>query len=190
MKNINDIQQIITGCLKKDPRFQRVLVEQYSGLLYGICLRYLRDKEEARDGLQEGLMRIFENLDKFDSRKGKFESWMSTITIHHCLNKLKRKKLLLISEKDDLATQASYEIETDILSTYGLEQIAKFVTELPEIYGTVFNLAAIDGYSHLEISQLLGISERASRTRLSRAKNKLKDRISRLKKAESWVDTI
>ena len=185
-----DIQQIITGCIKKERQFQRVLVDKYSGLLYAICCRYLQGTDEANDGLQEILIRIFQNLDSFDQSKGSFEGWATTIAIRHCLTKLRKKNLKILSTEDKLVNQASYEIETDILSNYDLIHITKFVADLPETYRSVFNLAAIDGYSHKEVSQLLGISEATSRTRLNRAKNILKDRISRLTKTESWVDTI
>ena len=159
-------------------------------MLYAICSRYLRTTEAAKDGLQEILIRIFKNLDKYDASKGSFENWATTIAIRHCITKLKKKKLTLISDEDQLATQASYEIETDILSNYDLIQITKFVADLPELYRSVFNLSAIDGYSHNEIGQLLNISVATSRTRLNRAKSILKERISKLNKTESWVDTI
>ena len=190
MKRRYDIQKILTGCLNEEPRFQRALVDQYSGLLYAICCRYLRQKEEARDILQESLLRIFQNLDKYDKAKGSFEAWTTTVVIRLCLNKLSKKKLDLVSDEEILSRQASYEIESDILSNYDMEQLTKFVTELPESYRVVFNLSAIDGYAHKEIAKLIGITEVASRTRLNRAKNILKDRITRLIKTESWVDTI
>ena len=116
--------------------------------------------------------------------------WATTVVIRLCLNKLSRKKLDLVSDEEMLSRQASYEIESDILSNYDMEQLTKFVTELPESYRVVFNLSAIDGYAHKEIAKLIGITEVASRTRLNRAKNILKDRITRLIKTESWVDTI
>lgn len=190
MNKKQNIQEIIAACLNKDPQYQRALVDKYSGLLYAVCCRYLKGFDEAQDALQEVFMLIFQNLNKLDFDKGSFEGWATTIAIRHCLTKLKKKKLLIVSSEDKLANQASYEIETDILSNYDLRQIIKFVGELPALYRTVFNLAAIDGYSHKEVSQLLGISVATSRTRLNRAKSILKERISKLNKTESWVDTI
>ena len=77
-----DIQQIITGCIKKERQFQRVLVDKYSGLLYAICCRYLQGTDEAKDGLQEILIRIFQNLDSFDQSKGSFEGWATTCLLY------------------------------------------------------------------------------------------------------------
>jgi len=184
-----NIQEIITGCLKEQPKYQRVLVEKYSGLLYSICLRYMKDQGFANDCLQESLMRIFQNLDKYSFKKGSFEAWITTITIRHCLSKLSKKKLTIIST-DEIQANSNHTLETDFLDAFETELLMDMIADLPDGYRSVFNLAAIDGYSHKEISELLGIQIVASRTRLNRAKKILREKVLLLKKNESWVNTI
>jgi len=185
-----NILDIVKGCLDKQPRYQRALVDQYSGLLYVICNRYLKDGEAAKDALQDSLVKTFQNLSKYDSSKGNFGAWISTVTIRVCLSKMRKKKLNVVSFEEVLPNQAGYSIESDILDKYDTETLVKLIEELPEGYRTVFNLAAIDGYSHREIGELLDIKESTSRARLNRAKNMLKLKVSTLKNRELWVNTI
>lgn len=185
-----NIQEILIGCNKQQPKYQRALVDQYSGLLYAICYRYLKDPEYAKDSLQESLMRIFQNLDKYDPAKGRFESWITTVTIRHCLSKLNKKKLAMVSTDDLMHANAAYDIEDDIIGRYDAEMLVNLIAELPDSYRTVFNLSAIDGYSHKEIGDMLGIKVVASRTRLNRAKRMLKEKVLTLINSESWVNTI
>lgn len=190
MNNNNyDIQEIIKGCLRSEPLYQRALVDQYSGLLYVICHRYLGDAESAKDTMQDSLIRIFQNLNKYKESKGTFESWISTIAIRLCLTKLKRKKLILVP-LDHKDADTSYDIEEDILANYDIDFLVKMIADLPDIYKAVFNLVAIDGYSHKEVSQLLDMPLGTSRARLNRAKKILKDKVLIIQKNESWVNTI
>jgi len=189
LKKTYNIQDIIKGCLRSKPVYQRALVDQYSGLLFVICQRYLGNAESAKDALQDSLIRIFQNLDKYQESKGAFESWISTITIRQCLTKMSKKKLSLVP-LDHPASDASYDIEADILSNYDIDFLVDMISDLPEIYKSVFNLVAIDGYSHKEVSELLGIPLGTSRARLNRAKKILKDKVLTIQKNESWVNTI
>ena len=189
MKHNYNIQEIISGCLRSEPLYQRALVDQYSGLLYVICKRYLGDTESAKDIMQDSLIRIFQNLNKYQDSKGAFESWISTITIRQCLTKLKKKKLNMVP-LDHKDADTSYDIEEDILSNYDIDFLVNMIAELPDIYKAVFNLIAIDGYSHKEVSDLLGITLGTSRARLNRAKKILKDKVLIIQKNESWVNTI
>ena len=189
MNNNYTIQEIIKGCLQAKPLYQRALVDQYSGLLYVICQRYLGDTPAARDGLQDSLIKIFKNLDKYQESKGAFESWISTITIRQCLTKLRKRKLELVP-LDHPHSDASYDIEADILANYDIDFLIEMINDLPDIYKSVFNLVAIDGYAHKEASELLDIPVGTSRARLNRAKKILKDRVLTIQKNESWVNTI
>ena len=182
--------EIIEGCKHKDALCQRALVDTYSGLIYVTCNRYLKNQESAKDMMQESLLRIFRNLDKYDSTKGTFSSWISTITIRLCLTALRNNSISLIALEDVNPTELSYTIESHILDKYDNETLIKLITELPDTYRTVFNLAAIDGYSHREIAQLLDIKITTSRARLSRAKNILKTKVNALQNKELWVNTI
>ncbi len=190
MKSKFNIQKVISGCLKHDPKSQKLLVEQYSGMLYVICYRYLKNVEDARDNLQECLMRIFRYLEKFDRDKASFETWITTITIRHCLGKLAKKRLDVLPIDDLTGGAMSHYVDADILDGFDHEYLIDLIAELPENYRTVFNLAAIDGYSHKEIGELLGISVGSSRVTLNRAKSILKERVLKLKESELWVNTI
>jgi len=184
------ILELIKGCKKQQPQWQRALVDQFSGLLFVICNRYIKDKEYAKDALQETLVKIFQNLQKFDSSKGTFNTWISTIAIRTCLTKMRKGKLTVVQFEDVIPDDMSYNIESDILDGYDAELFIQFINELPDGYRAVFNLAAIDGYSHKEIAELLEIKVSTSRARLNRAKNILKKKVNALKNKELWVNTI
>lgn len=186
---VHSIQEIISGCLKGKPKFQKALVKQHSGFLYAICCRYINDAEFARDALQETLMLIFKNLDKYQESKGAFEPWITTIAISHCLNKLKKKNLTIVPLEMESKVEQSYDGEKEILDRMDLVHIIELISELPLKYRVVFNLAAIDGYSHAEIAELLSISEVNSRVNLNRAKSILRKRLLKLQKNEKWVIT-
>ncbi len=190
MQSIDNIQEIIQGCLKKQSRYERALVNKFSGLLYAICKRYMRETEYAKDLLQESLMRIFKNLDKYNAELGSFESWITTITIRQCLTKLNKRKLAVLDIDSFQSSEASVGMDTELLDNHDTKILLRLIGELPDGYRLVFNMAAIDGYSHKEIADTLNINISASRSRLNRAKNILKQRVLTLQNNESWVNTI
>ncbi len=180
------IEEIIIGCRKEQTKYQRMLVDKYSDMLYAICLRYMRNPEEARDQLQESLLRILKNMDKFSAELGSIEAWMSTITIRQCLKKLDRKKVHIVQL--DHNHDQEYHAEPDVLDQFNTRVLLDLIQQLPDGYREVFNLAAIDGFSHEEIAQQMGIQVSSSRSRLSRARAMLKESIHQLKSNESWVN--
>jgi len=187
-----DIQEIIAGCLRSQSRYQRALVDRYSGLLYVICNRYLGDSFSAQDALQDSLMRIFEKLSSYDAAKGNFESWASTVTIRVCLGKLranKRSKEFKLIYHSNQET-GSADLEKEMMANINKDQLLEIVACLPGSQRTVFNLAAIDGYSHKEIAEELKITEINSRSILRRARTFLKEQIAQQNNRESWVNTI
>jgi len=184
------IQDLVAGCLAAQPSAQRELVDKYAGFLYTICHRYMRDKNFAEDMMQESLIRIFQNLDRFNKEKGSFETWITTIAIRECLRSIKKQKPELIHIDESHLNECSFDMESPLLDQIDTAIFIQFVAELPVGYRTVFNLYAVDGYNHKEISELLGITNLASRSRLNRAKNLLRKRITTLKKTESWVNSI
>lgn len=186
----NNIQETIRGCLAREPRAQRALVDRYSGMLFAICKRYVKDTDTAKDMMQDSLIRIFENLGKYDMDKGSFESWISTISIRVCLSRLRKKNIKVVSIDQAQVNHETPTIQSEALMHYDTKILIQFISELSDSYRAVFNLSAIDGYSHKEISTLLNITEIASRTKLNRAKNMLKKRVLALQKNESWVNTI
>lgn len=139
-----------------------------------MCLRYARSTQEAEDFAQEAFLRIFEKIDQFDN-KGSFEGWMKRIVVTTCLNGIRGKQL--VSEplhRDDDDDSYGMVEDASIFSDLAAEDILKCIEQLPEGYRVVFNLVVLESYSHKEVAELLNISESASRSQLSKAKNKLK----------------
>lgn len=188
MDNKYTIEEILKGCLRKQSRYQRALVDQYSGMLLVICKRYLNDNDLAKDLVQDSLMKIFKNLDKYDSKLASFESWISTITIRLCLSSLSKNKLRVINAEQGFNASRNFSVSN--LENLETEYLLKMIMELPGGYREVFNLYVIDGFSHDDIADMLNISKDLCRARLSRAKKILRKKIDRLKIEERWVNSI
>lgn len=182
----NNIQKIIQGCIQKQPKAQRMLVNQFGDLLYAICIRYIGNREKAKDALQLSLLRILNNIHLHDPKKGKLTSWMTKVAINVCLSELRKKKMNLVSIHNEVI-QISENNET-VIEKLTTDEILSVVEKLPDNYREVFNLAVIDGYSHKAIAEMLDIEEASSRSRLSRAKRMLREHLSQIKTRESWVN--
>jgi len=186
----SDIKEILVGCLKGKTKYQRALVDNYAGLLYVVCYRYLGNAPAAQDAMQESLSLIFLNLAKYKTEKGKFESWASTIAIRYCLGRLaknrSRTKTLMEVTKDPKVS----DLEKEMISSLNADHLMELVAELEEPQRSVFNMAAIDGYTHKEIAKELNLTEINCRTLLKRARRILRDKINSQIKRESWVNTI
>ncbi len=162
---------LIKACIKKDPKAEKLLWERFAPKLFGVCLRHCRTQTEAEEVLQESFIKIFDKLHQFQF-EGSFEGWLKRITVHTALTHLR------LTQKFTLESDASL-LENDILERFEpIEQLAfkdllQTIQQLPENYKVVLNLFCIDGYSHQEIAQQLGISEANSRVYLYRAKQLL-----------------
>jgi len=162
--------ELIQGCLKRDRSAQKRLYESYSSKMYGLCYRYVKDSMEAEDVLVTAFTKIFEKIDQFKS-EGSFEGWIRRIVVNEALTHLRRNRPLYL--ETDLE-QADREPDYDRLSDHlEAEDLLKMIEELPTGYRIVFNMYAIDGYSHKEIAEHLGISENTSKSQLSRARTHL-----------------
>ena len=166
---MSDIKNIIKGCLAGDRRDQELLYRRHSSKLYGVCLQYSGNDEEARDILQEGFIKIFDNLKNY-KHEGSFEGWMRRIVVNTALEKFRSRHNLF--RVDDIDTISEPEADPDNEDYSGLEAVdlLYIIRELPPKYRMVFNLYAIEGYSHKEIGSMLGISEGTSKSNLSRAR--------------------
>lgn len=150
--------------------------------MLAVCMRYAKDKDEAQDILQEGFIKMFKNMKNYRG-DGSLEGWIRRIMVHSAISRYRKAKTLVLV--DDFAEQ-----NIPVSSSYnanGLEaqELMQMVQELPKTYRSVFNMYAIEGYSHQEIGSSLGMSELLSRTTLHRARAILKDRLSRLSVRES-----
>jgi RNA polymerase sigma factor (sigma-70 family) len=166
---LSEIKKIIKGCLEGNRRDQELLYRRHSAKLYAVCLQYSGNDDEARDILQEGFIKIFENLVNY-KHEGSFEGWMRRITVNTALEKFRSKHNLY--RVDDIDTIPEPDAEPDSEDYAGLEanDLLAIIRELPPKYRMVFNLYAIEGYSHKEIAGMVNISEGTSKSNLSRAR--------------------
>jgi len=164
-----DINTIISGCLKGNKRDQELLYRSYASKLYAVCLQYSRDRDEAKDILQEGFIKVFENLHTYKS-EGTFENWIRKIVVNVALEKFRNKNILhKVEDIDKLMGTVSEPYDGDY-SDLDAEMLMNIIRDLSPQYRMVFNLYALEGYSHSEISKMLKISEGASKSNLSRAR--------------------
>ncbi len=173
-------QHILLACKKGDAKSQKLLYDLLVRKMFGVCMRFTRDYSEAEDVLQEGFLKVFQNLKYFDN-KGSFEGWVRKIMVNTSLEKFRKQNFLYpvsdISEYDEVDNIS------DTLSGMTEKELLQMVQALPPQYKTVFNLYAIEGYNHQEIAKLLGISEGTSKSNLSRARGLLQQMV---KKYMSW----
>jgi len=166
-----DSKELIRLCLLEDQEGQKLLYEQYVTPMARLCVRYIKDKDEIRDVLTEGFMKVFQQLGKFEYRGGhSLEVWIRKIMVNECLMRLRKKRAHLFIEP----SMANIEPAQSGVADADAMEILDLIQTLPEGYRTIFNLYVIDGYSHKEIAVLLGISESASRSQLTHARNRLK----------------
>lgn len=158
-------KELIEACLKGNTIAHKMLYDTYSSVLYGICLRYSKKEEEAQDILQDSFIKIFTKLDTYQYT-GSFEGWLKRIvtntSIEYYRKKINTEQVEEIGFSPYLAIDSEKGLE--------VEELLKMIQELPEGYRMVFNLYAIDGYTHGEIASKLNISEGTSKSQLSRAR--------------------
>ena len=146
--------------------------------MFPICIRYIGDRDQAADVLQDGFITLFTKLKDYKG-EGSFEGWARRVFVTTALMSLRKKDALKMSEELDAVRGMKAETVSQT-QNIGYKELMKVVTSLPPGFRTVFNMYAIEGYSHKEIGEMLGISETTSRTQLSRARiwlqNKIKER--------------
>ena len=158
---------LIRGCLEGNRRMQEELYHRFSPRMYAVCLRYAGNAEEAEDILQEGYIKIFKKLDTFRS-EGSFEGWIRRIFVNTAIEHFRRKRYLqTVSEKEENTIEGN---DISVLDKMAAKDIIALIKELSPGYRTVFNMYVVEGYTHKEIADMLGISEGTSKSQLSRAK--------------------
>ncbi len=179
---MNEID-IIKGCLKNDRMSQKALYENYYGKMLGACMRYAKDSDEAKDMLQEGFLKVFNNIQNY-SNKGSFEGWMRRVVVNACIDQIRKNKknyLIVSTTFANEQVNITEEINDDDLADKISEaEILRAVQDLTPAYRMVFNLYVIEEYTHKEIAELLDISEGTSKSNLSKAKFNLKKNLTHL----------
>ena len=170
-----DYASLIEGCRSGDRLSQKALYDALSRKMFAVCLRYMGDRDAAEDVLQDGFVTLFSKLDSF-SGAGSFEGWARKIFVNTALMSLRRKDVLRNTEEVDAAFGLSEESPTPV-QQIGYRELMKLVSELPPGFRTVFNMYVIEGYSHKEIAEALGVTEVTSRSQLQRARTLLQDKI-------------
>ena len=165
---------LINACRRQSARAQQALYEKYAPEMLALCKRYVRGDQEAEDVMIYGFMTVFAKIDRYEGR-GSFEGWMKRIMINEALGWLRRNKSMYIETDIEKADrEPDYQSVSDSLE---VQDLMKMIAGLPVGYRTVFNLYAIEGYSHKEIAAMLGINENTSKSQLSRARAWLKKKI-------------
>lgn len=158
---------LVRGCSRGERHAQQRLFDLYSPRMYGICRRYVKNTMQAEDVLVMAFTKVFERIDQFKG-EGSFEGWIRRITVNEALTALRRSRVMTV--ETDLE-HAEYEVHYESLGDHlEAEDLLKLIEQLPPGYRIVFNMYAIDGYSHKEIAEQLGISENTSKSQLSRAR--------------------
>lgn len=172
----NELKQLIDGCKKRDRQSQKLLYHKLYGFAMKICLRYANNRHEASEVLNDGFFKVFTKIEKYDS-KWPFTSWLSKIMYHASIDyyrsNLKWTQLEQLDQSHDLTHQVTVEQELHY------EELLEIIQQLPPMYRLIFNLYAIDGYSHEEIATMVGISASTSRANLFKARRKLQQMLSK-----------
>lgn len=165
---------LIEGCRRGEPAAQQELFSCFSEKMFAVCRRYISNKADAEEVLISGFVLVFTKIAQFRN-EGSFEGWMRKIMVNEALSFLRKKRsLFLYSELDGASEESEPALADSAILT---EELLGVIASLPDGYRTVFNLYAIEGYSHKEIAELLGIDESTSKSQLSRARQLLRRRL-------------
>lgn len=160
--------ELIQRCLNNEVLAQNELYRRFAGKMMGVCLRYAKNRDDAKDILQDGFVRVYINLKSFKG-DGSFEGWIKRIMINTAIKHY--HKNLKFSNNIDI--EAAYDVgfDNNVLGKMAVSELMQLVQTLPDGYRTIFNLYIIEGYQHNEIAEMLGISEGTSKSQLARARN-------------------
>jgi RNA polymerase sigma-70 factor (ECF subfamily) len=172
-------KELIEGCRQGNKACQYELFHRYAGKMLTLCRRYARHQMEAEDWLQDSFVKIFENIHRF-REEGSLEGWMKRIVVNTALKHLRK----VTFQKEELGSDGLPEpsVAPSAFSQLGEEELLKLIANLPEGYRIIFNLHAIEGFSHREIANMLNIEESTSRSQLTKARKMLQKQISDLQK--------
>lgn len=171
----NSEENLVKALQRAEPKAQRQLYEKYAARMLAVCRRYLSDDMEAEDVMIEGFMKVFEKVEQFKNQ-GSFEGWIRRLMVNEALMALRKNK----GKETDYDTAEMEQMPDCTWADQHLEasDLMKIIETLPAGYRTIFNLYAIEGYSHAEIAQTLGISESTSKSQLHRARGWLQEKIT------------
>nr|WP_294948718.1 sigma-70 family RNA polymerase sigma factor [uncultured Mucilaginibacter sp.] len=169
-----ELHQLIRGCVKQDRKCQKMLYKAFYGFSMGICLRYANNRDEAAEVMNQGFFKVYTHIERFDMTRP-FKAWLGRIMMNVSIDYYRAN--LKMAYTDDL-DKAEHLTDGELVDrNLNYEDLLRMVQQLPQAYRTVFNLFAIDGYSHEEIGDMLNISPGTSKSNLHKARQKLKTMI-------------
>jgi len=182
MADNNYLKLILEGCLRNERKHKEQLYKVLSPKMMAVCMRYAKDKDEAQDILQEGFVKLFKNLQNYRG-EGSLEGWVRRIMVHSAISRYRKAKTMILVDDfgEDSNMKGGISRNGNTLEADDLQQM---INNLPDTYRSVFKMYAIEGFSHQEIAEALGISELLSRTNLCRARGILKNKLSELEYRE------
>ncbi|RYU90487.1 sigma-70 family RNA polymerase sigma factor [Mucilaginibacter terrigena] len=166
-----ELYRLISGCLKDDRLSQKLLYKAFYGFAMGICLRYAANRYEASEIMNQGFYKVFKNLNKYDITKP-FKAWLGRIMVNTSIDYYRSNLKIAYTEELDKAEHINDTEYADQNLNYN--DLLEMITKLPRAYRTIFNLFAIEGYTHEEIGDMLNISTGTSKSNLHKAREKLK----------------
>lgn len=178
-----NLNRMWEGCLQNDRKQQEALYRALAPKMLAVCMRYANDKDEAQDILQEGFIKMFNNVHKYRG-DGNLEGWIRRIMVHTAISRYRKLKPMVLVE--DMAEEGAISTAAQNANNLEVNDLMKLVQQLPQAYRSVFNMYAVEGYSHQEIGNKLGITELLSRTTLYRARNILKEKLNQLTSREQY----
>jgi RNA polymerase sigma-70 factor (ECF subfamily) len=175
-----DEEIILKGCREGKRNAQKQLYDRYVSSMLAICLRYSKSRDEAEDLIQEGFLKIFQNINTY-RKHGSLEGWIKRIMINHALNQYKKNRKIPFAEDVEEINEneiLSFDEEVEYSEPVSPETLLAMIQSLPEGYRMVFNLYAFEGYSHKEIAEAMNFSENTSKTQLMKARRQLRKKYS------------
>lgn len=174
---MEDLKLLIKECASGNIRAQEKLYRMFAPKMFGVCLRYAKDRTEAEDNLQDGFLKVFSNIKDF-RHEGSFEGWIRRIMVNISLGKYRKQHLLYPVE--DIGKYEPVQLADDIMAKLGADELLELIQQLPPRYRMVFNLYVLDGLTHQQISEAMNISVGTSKSNLARARDILKRKVLEL----------
>ena len=169
-------EQLIRGCINEDAFCQREVFNRYAGRMLGVCNRYARNSADAEDILQDAFMKVFDKLGQFKF-EGSFEGWIRRIMVFTAINMFKHRTRKFQEDLDKEGYEGVY--EDQIIEKITAREIVALIQQMPDGYKMIFNLYAVEGYTHREIGEMLGIAEGTSKSQYSRARSYMQQVITK-----------
>lgn len=170
---------IIEGCIKGDRKAQQQLHKMFYGKMLSVCYRYASDRDEAKDMLQDGFIKVFQRIKSFEF-KGALEGWVRRIVVNNAIDHIRKKRDFVVSSEDDTRLENIKDEDSDLLDEENYSQlkaeiILNLIQKLSPAYKAVFNMYVLENMSHKEIADILGINVGTSKSNLAKAKARLKE---------------